>query len=95
MDSFTVAMQNQLSFKKMLETQDQQIAAALPRQSNDDLSQSPIQESVRSIFTLFKEKAPKSTKGSTGGVGKDKKPSIAENYFLQNFLNVSGMLRLL
>jgi hypothetical protein len=89
MDSFTVAMQNQLSFKKMLEAQVQQNAAAFPRQSNGDSSQSPVQESVRSIFTLFKEKAPKSTEGSTGGVGKDKKPSIAENYFLQNFLNAS------
>jgi hypothetical protein len=38
MDSFTMAMQNQLSFNKMLETQIQQIAAALPCQSNGDPS---------------------------------------------------------
>jgi hypothetical protein len=36
MDNFIVATQNQLSFNKMLETQIQQIAAALPRQSNGD-----------------------------------------------------------
>jgi hypothetical protein len=59
MDNFVVATQNQLSFNKMLETQIQQIAAVLPRQSNGDPSQSPVQESVRSIFTVFKEKAPK------------------------------------
>jgi hypothetical protein len=39
MDSFTVATQNQLSFYKMLETQIQQIAIALPRQSNGYPSQ--------------------------------------------------------
>jgi hypothetical protein len=43
MDSFTVATQNQLSFNNMLETHIQQIVAALPRQSNGDPSQSPIQ----------------------------------------------------
>jgi hypothetical protein len=80
MEIFTVAMQNQLSFNKMLETQIQQIAAALPRQTNGDPSQSPIQESVRPIFMVFKEKAPKSTEGSLGGVGKDKKPITAENF---------------
>jgi hypothetical protein len=69
----------------MLETQIQQIPAALPRQSNGDPSQSPVQESVRSIFTVFKEKALKSTEGSLGGVGKDKKPSVAENFFSTKF----------
>jgi hypothetical protein len=39
---------------------------------------------VRSIFTVFKEKAPKSTEGYLGGVSKDRKPSAAEN-FLPNF----------
>jgi hypothetical protein len=66
MDNFTVAMQNQLSFNKMLETQIQQITAALPRQSNGDPSQSPLQESMKSIFTVFKKKFPKSTGGSEG-----------------------------
>jgi hypothetical protein len=80
MDSFTVATQNQLRFNKMLEMRIQQISAAIPSQSNGDPSKTPIQESVRSIFTVFKEKAPKSTEGSLGGVGKDKKPSATENF---------------
>jgi hypothetical protein len=63
----------------MLETQIQQISATILSQSNEDSSKTPVQESVRSIFTVFKEKAPKPTKGSLGGVGKDKKPSAAEN----------------
>jgi hypothetical protein len=77
MNKFIVATHNQLSFNKILETQIQHITAALPYQRNGDPSQSPIQESVRSIFTMFKKKAPKSTEGSLGGVGKDKKPSTA------------------
>jgi hypothetical protein len=64
----------------MLETQIQQISAAIPSQSNGDSSKTPVQESVRSIFTVFKEKAPKPTEGSLGGVRKDKKPSAAENF---------------
>jgi hypothetical protein len=62
----------------MLETQIQQISAAIPSQSNGDSSRTPIQESVRSIFTVFKEKAPKSTEVSLGGVDRDKKPSAVE-----------------
>jgi hypothetical protein len=61
MDSFTVATQNLLSFNNMLETQIQQIFAAIPCQSNGGSSKTPIQESVRSIFTMFKEEALKST----------------------------------
>jgi hypothetical protein len=86
MDNFMVATQNQLSFNKMLETQIQQIAVALPRQSNGDPSKSPVQESMKLIFTVFKGKAPKSTGGSLGGVGlgnamtPDKEPSAAENF---------------
>jgi hypothetical protein len=83
MESFIVATQNQLSFNKMLETQIQQISVAHPRRSNGDSSKSPIQESVRSIFTVFKEKAPKSNKGFLGGVGKDKKPSAAEDFSMK------------
>jgi hypothetical protein len=67
-DNFTMALQNQLSFNKMLETQIQQNSVAPPRQSNGDPSQSPIQESMKSIFTVFKGKAPKSTGGSLRGV---------------------------
>jgi hypothetical protein len=78
MDSFTVATQNQLSFNKMLETQIQQISAAIQSQSNGDSSKTPIQESMRSIFTVFKVKAPKPTKGSLRGVGKHEKPSADE-----------------
>jgi hypothetical protein len=33
---------------------------------------------------VFKEQAPKPTEGSLGGVGKDKKASVAEN-FSMNF----------
>jgi hypothetical protein len=78
----------------MLETQIQQIAAALLRQSNGDPSQSPVQESVKSIFTVFKGKAPKSTGGSLGGVGlgnaitPDKEPSAAENFSAKSTLRV-------
>jgi hypothetical protein len=64
----------------MLETKIQEISTALPSQSNGDSSKTPVQESVRSIFTVFKEKAPKSTEGSLGGVSKDKKLSAAENF---------------
>jgi hypothetical protein len=74
----------------MLETQIQHISAAIPSQSNGDSSKTPVQESVGSIFTLFKEKAPEPTKGSLGGVGKDEKPNAAENFF-----NTSRMTRLL
>jgi hypothetical protein len=90
MDSFTVATQNQLSFNKMLETQIQQIAAALPRQSNVDPSQSPVQESMNSIFTVFKGNTPKSTRGSLGGVGPgnamapDKEPSAVDNFLTKS-----------
>jgi hypothetical protein len=80
MDNFIVATPNQLSFNKMLETQIQQISTAISSQSNGDSSKIPVQESVRSIFAVFKEKAPKPTKGSMGGVGKDKKPSAADNF---------------
>jgi hypothetical protein len=76
MDSFTVATQNQLSFNKMLGTQIQEISTTILSQSNRGSSKTPIQESVRSIFTVFKEKALKSTKGSLGGVSRDKKPSM-------------------
>jgi hypothetical protein len=83
MDNFTVATPNQLSFNKMLETQIQQITAAIPRQSNGDSSKTPIQESVRSIITVFKEKALKCPQGSLGGVSRDKKPSAAKNFSIK------------
>jgi hypothetical protein len=80
MGSFIVATQNQLSFIKILETQIQQISAAIPSQSKGDSSKTPIQESVRFIFTVFREKAPKPIEGSLGGVGKDKKLIAAKNF---------------
>jgi hypothetical protein len=83
MDNFTVATQNHLSFNKMLETQIQQISAAIPIQSNGDSFKKPVEESVRSIFTVFKKKAPKSTEGYLRGVSKDKKPRPAENFSMK------------
>jgi hypothetical protein len=80
MDNCTVVTQNQLSFNKMLETQIRQISAAILSQGNEDSSKTPIQESVRSIFIVFKEKALKSTEGSLGGVGRDKKANAAESF---------------
>jgi hypothetical protein len=70
----------EMSFNKMLETQIQQISTTIPSHSNGDSSRIPIQESVRFIFTVLKEKAPKSAEESLGGVGKDKKPSAAKNF---------------
>jgi hypothetical protein len=68
----------------MLETQIQQISAAIPSQSNGGSSKTPIQESVRSIFTMFKEKALKSTEASLGGVGGDKKHRADENFSMKS-----------
>jgi excinuclease UvrABC helicase subunit UvrB len=42
MVSFTIAMQSQLSFNKMLEIQIQQITKAIPGQSNGDSSKTPF-----------------------------------------------------
>jgi hypothetical protein len=67
----------------MLETQIQQISVAIPGQSSGGSSNTPIQESVRSIFTVIREKALKSTEGFLGGVGKDKKPSATENFSMK------------
>jgi hypothetical protein len=78
----------------MLETQIQKIAATLPRQSNGDPSQSPVQESMKFIFTMFKGKATKSTRGSLGGVSPgnamtpDKEPSAAENFVAKSTQSV-------
>jgi hypothetical protein len=83
MDNFTIATQNQLSFSKMLEMQIQQISTALPHQSNGVSSKTPVQENVRSIFTVFKKKAPKSTEGSLGGVSTDTKPSTADDFSMK------------
>jgi hypothetical protein len=87
---FTVATQNQLSFNKMFETLIQQISVAIPSQSNEDSSKTPIQESVRSIFTVFKEKAPKPTEESLGGVSMDKKPSTVKNSSTKIFRHVKN-----
>jgi hypothetical protein len=93
MDSFTVATQNQLSFNNMLETQIQEISATILSQSNGDSSKTNIQESVRSIFNGFMEKAPKPTEGSLGGVGKDRKLSAAEKFLPKLSQRVKNALR--
>jgi hypothetical protein len=92
MDNFIVATHNQLSFNKMLETQIQQISATISNQSNGGSSKTSIQESVRSIFTVFKENALKSTEGSLGGVGRDKKPSAAENFSMKSSRCVKNVM---
>jgi hypothetical protein len=91
MDSFTVATLNQLSFNKMLETQIQQIVGALPHQRYGDPSQSPVQESVKSIFILFKGKAPKSTRGVGPGnaMTPDKEPSAVENFSVKSTRHIN------
>jgi hypothetical protein len=90
MNNFTVATQNQLCFNKMLETQIQQISAAIPCQSNGGSSMTPIQDSVRSIFTVFKDKAIKPTEGSLGGVGRDKKLNATVNFSMKFFWRVKN-----
>jgi hypothetical protein len=92
MDNFIVATQNQLSFNKMLETQIQQISAAIPSQCNGGSSKTPIQESVRSIFTVSKEKALKSTQGSLRGVGRDKKPSAVKKFSTKSSRRVKNAM---
>jgi hypothetical protein len=67
MDNFTIAIENQLSFNKMLETQIQQISRALPSQSNEIHSRDPVQESVKSITTIFEGQGPGSFEKSLGG----------------------------
>jgi hypothetical protein len=76
----------------MLETQVQQISAAIPSQSNGDSSKTPIQENVRSIFTIFKEKVLKSIEESLRGVGRDKKPSAAENFSMKFSRHVNNAM---
>jgi hypothetical protein len=66
MDSFTIAIQNQLSFNKMLETQIQQITGALPSQSNGLPSKDSVQENVNSITAIFEGLAPGSSETSLG-----------------------------
>jgi hypothetical protein len=90
MDSFTVATQNQLSFNKMLEIQIQHPLHQFQVKVMGLLLRPPIQESVRSIITMFKEKALKSTEGSLGGVSRDKKPSGAENFVTKFFRRVKN-----
>jgi hypothetical protein len=50
----------------MLEIQIQQISGALPCQINWISSRDPVQESVKSITTIFKGQTPKSSKESLG-----------------------------
>jgi hypothetical protein len=52
MSNFIVAMQNQLSFNKMLDTQIWQISMVLPCPNNKDSTNRNVQESVESISAL-------------------------------------------
>ena len=58
-----VIIPDKLSFNKMLETQIQQISSALPRPSSG-ASKEPVQESVKSMSTLFDGKATESSEES-------------------------------
>jgi hypothetical protein len=78
MDNFTVAMQNQLSFNKMLETQIQQISVVLPLPNNRDSTNTHFQESVKSISALFQGKAPDSAEKSPKEVDKEKSKVMSE-----------------
>ena len=58
MDIFNMVMQNQLSFNKMLETQIQQIASALPHPNNGNPPsqlEDPVEETVKSTITLLED----------------------------------------
>jgi hypothetical protein len=90
MYSFTVATQNQLSFNKMLEMQIQQISIALPSQSNGDSSKTPDQQSVRSIFTVFKKRLQNLLKDLWEELVRIRSPT-QPRIFLRNFLDVSRM----
>jgi hypothetical protein len=72
MDNFTVAMQNQLSFNKMLESQIQQISVVFPRPNNRDSTNTHVQESVKSISALFQGMAPDSAEKSPREVDKSR-----------------------
>jgi hypothetical protein len=72
MDSFTVAMQNQLSFNKMLETQIQQTSMVFPHPNNKDSTNTPVQENVKSISSLFQGKILDSAEKSPREVDKEK-----------------------
>jgi hypothetical protein len=74
----------------MLEIQIQQISTTIPSQRNGGSSKTPIQESVRSIFTVFKENALKSTEGSMEGVDRDKKASAAKNFSMKSSRRVKN-----
>jgi hypothetical protein len=78
MDSFTVAKKNQLSFNKMLETQIEHISTVLPCPNNRNSTNTPVQESVKSISALFQGKAPNSAKKSPREVDKEKCSVMSE-----------------
>jgi hypothetical protein len=78
MDNFKVDMQNQLNFNKMLETQIQQISMVLPRPNNRDSTNTPVQESVKSIFVLFQGTVPDSAKKFLREVDKEKSKVMSE-----------------
>jgi hypothetical protein len=78
MDSFTIVMQNHLSFNKTLETHIQHISMVLPCPNNSYSTNTPVQENVKSISTLFQGKVPDSTEKSLRGVDKEKSRVMSE-----------------
>jgi hypothetical protein len=80
MDSFIVAMQNQLNFNKILQTQIQKISTVLPRPNNRDSTNTLVQESVTSISALFQGKVPNSTKKSLREVDREKSSVVGVWY---------------
>jgi hypothetical protein len=56
MNNFTVAVQNQLSFNKLLETQIAQLASSLPHPNGMDFPSQPailVKENVKAVITRF------------------------------------------
>jgi hypothetical protein len=59
MNNFTVAVQNQLNFKKVLEMRIAQLVAALPHPNGKDFPSQPavpIKENVKAVITRSKKK---------------------------------------
>jgi hypothetical protein len=92
MYSFTIAIQNQLSFNKMLETQIQQTSGALPSQSNGLPSKDPIQGCVKSITTTFEGQAPESSESSLGIIEGNSKVSRHEIFLPMSEVSSDAIL---
>jgi hypothetical protein len=103
MDSFSATVQNQLCFNKMLETQIQQIAAALPNR-NENSTKDLIQESVKSIHTMLEgalsdpeskgEASNETITGMTGKTGNQPMSEVSSNVILNQSDSHYGGLKL-